>query len=300
MSRTPLLIKRVNEHITLYPQTQYIPQRTVPFHGKSKTTHGEVVGKFHGGVFQGKYWSKKFSGTLRKNYGGRELSGQYEGNKSFYQGQVVGRLKGSGWYKGLYKTYSKITYYRGNLKPKAPKPRIYKTISSKPFRKVQRIYSPFSAYTRYSSGFNKYPRSRYRFYKKFTNHQRYTNNQFPMFRSISVNSRKLPYPAYVPKRNGTPKIPHITLVAKKHGLKKQFKRNHNRKGSTLPNLKFSQVKIRKLKRNKSKKEPRRGDKETSLKSRREFIRRFVKKLERARKRYRVNEEAQQKAVFIRK
>lgn len=297
MSHTPLLIRRVYDPKT---QTQYTPQRTIPFHGKSKTTHGEVVGKFHGGVFKGKYWSKKFSGTLRKNYGGRELSGRYTGNKSLYQGQVMGRINGGGWYRGLYKTYSKITYYRGNLKPKAPKSRIYKGFSRKPFWPVQRIYSPLSDYTGYSSEVNKYPRSPYRFYKKLTNHRRYTSNRFPTFRSSSLHSQKFPYPDYVPKRNGTRKISLITLVAKKHRLKKQFKRNHIKKGSTFPNLKFSQVKIRKLKRNKSKKEPGRGDKGTSSKSRREFIRRFVKKLERARKRYRVNKEAQQKAIFIRK
>lgn len=109
----------------------------------------------------------------------------------------------------------------------------------------------------------------------------------------SAHSRKLPYPAYVPKRNGTPKIPHITLVAKKHRLKKQFKRNYLRKGSKFPTLKVSQVKIRKLKRNKSKKKPRRGKKGKSSKSRREFIRKFAKKLERTRK------EAKQKAVLKR-
>lgn len=293
MSRTPLLIRRVYEPKTLYPHTHYIPQGTIPFHGKSKITHGEVVGKFHGGVFKGKYWSKHFSGTLRKNYGGRALSDRYEGNKSLYQGQVMGRLKDRGWYRGLYKTYSKITYYRGSLQPKAPKPRRYNAINRKTVWPVQRIYSPFSAYTGYYSGLNKYPRSPYRFYKKFTNYPRYTGNRFSTFRSISAHSRKLPYPAYVPKRNGTPKIPHITLVAKKHRLKKQFKRNYLRKGSKFPTLKVSQVKIRKLKRNKSKKKPRRGKKGKSSKSRREFIRKFAKKLERTRK------ETKQKAVLKR-
>eukprot|EP00105_Crassostrea_gigas_P007719 XP_011422050.1 PREDICTED: uncharacterized protein LOC105324623 [Crassostrea gigas] len=293
LSHTPLLIRRVYEPKTLYPHTHYIPQGTIPFHGKSKTTNGEVVGKFHGGVFKGKYWSKHFSGTLRKNHGGRALSDRYEGNKSLYQGQVMGRLKDRGWYRGLYKTYSKITYYRGSLQPKAPKPRRYNAINRKPVWPVQRIYSPFSAYTGYYSGLNKYPRSPFRFYKKFTNYPRYTGNRFSTFRSISAHSRKLPYPAYVPKRNGTPKIPQITLVAKKHRLKKQFKRNYLRKGSKFPTLKVSQVKIRKLKRNKSKKKPRRGKKGKSSKSRREFIRKFAKKLERTRK------EAKQKAVLKR-
>ena len=104
-----------------YPHSKYPPYTQVPFYGSSKTSHGDIIGKVRGGIIKGKYWSRKFSGGFHKQYDGGIISGQYAGVKDLYRGQIVQRTHGGHLYRGIYKQYSKTTFFRGTLNPSGGK-----------------------------------------------------------------------------------------------------------------------------------------------------------------------------------
>ena len=115
------LIGRSFDSKIQYPHSKYPPYTQVPFYGSSKTAHGNILGKVRGGIIKGKYWSRKFSGGFHKQYDGGIISGQYAGVKGLYRGQIVRRTHGGHLYRGIYKQYSKTTFFRGTLNPSGGK-----------------------------------------------------------------------------------------------------------------------------------------------------------------------------------
>lgn len=111
-----MIDRSFDSHIR-YPYNKYPPYSTVPFYGSSKTSHGDILGKVRGGIIKGKYWYRKFSGGFHKQYDGGIISGRYAGVKGLYRGQIVRRTHGGHLYRGIYKQYSKTTFFRGTLNP---------------------------------------------------------------------------------------------------------------------------------------------------------------------------------------
>ena len=118
------LIKHSVDSKIQYPHGKYPPYTQVPFYGSSKTAQGDLLGKVRGGIIKGKYWFRKFSGGFHKHYGGGIISGRYAGDKGLYRGQIVRKTHGGHLYRGIYKQYSKTTFFHGTLNPIGGKRRI--------------------------------------------------------------------------------------------------------------------------------------------------------------------------------
>ena len=115
-SHRGLIGRSFDSHIH-YPYNKYPPYSTVPYYGSSKASHADILGKVRGDIIKGKYWSGIFSGGFHKQYDGGIISGRYVGDKGLYRGHIVRRTHEAHLYRGIYKQFSKTTFFRGTLNP---------------------------------------------------------------------------------------------------------------------------------------------------------------------------------------